>query len=326
MSTEAKVDVAKEAGLAEAEKRPASAGRRAEGDKPADASVADATAKTEETKNEKAEEKPYNDVLAENLAKIKLNAKQLGMVKAAGGENSEFKGYKVCVLNCTLKKSPEISHTDGILAIAEGIYKALGCEVDHIRLVDHEVATGVYPDMTARDPKGWPKDEWPAIYKRVMDADILLLTSPVWLGMKSSVCNKAIERLYANSHLLNDKGQYSAYGKVGTCLVTGNEDGAKHCAIEIIYALQHLGFLIPPQADAGYLGMNIGPGPSLLDDPDKFLANDFAARNTTFMCFNALVAAQMIKKNGGWPKVGNSRTDWDVFGANAENPNPEHRS
>ena len=35
-----------------------------------------------------------------------------------------------------------------------------------------------------------------------------------------------IERLYANSHLLNEHGQYADYGKVGGCLITGNEESS----------------------------------------------------------------------------------------------------
>ena len=69
-----------------------------------------------------------------------------------------------------------------------------------------------------------------------------------------------IERLYGNSHLLNDAGQYAYYGRVGGCLVTGNEDGVKHCAMNVLYSLQHLGYMIPPQADAGWIG-EAGPGP-----------------------------------------------------------------
>jgi len=55
-----------------------------------------------------------------------------------------------------------------------------------------------------------------------------VLLSPIWLGDKSSVCTQVIERLYGNSHLLNDAGQYAYYGRVGGCIITGNEDGAKH--------------------------------------------------------------------------------------------------
>ena len=89
-----------------------------------------------------------------------------------------------------------------------------------------------------------------------------------------------IERLYGNSHLLNDAGQWAYYGRVGGCIITGNEDGAKHCAMNILYSLQHLGYVIPPQADSGWLG-EAGPGPSYLDPGSGGPENDFTNRNTT---------------------------------------------
>ena len=81
-------------------------------------------------------------------------------------------------------------------------------------------------------------DDWPALYQKVLDANILVLGSPIWLGEKSSVCRRVIERLYGNSGDLNDAGQYAYYGRVAGCLITGNEDGIKHCAMGILYALQ----------------------------------------------------------------------------------------
>jgi multimeric flavodoxin WrbA len=83
---------------------------------------------------------------------------------------------------------------------------------------------------------GWDTDAWPEIYKLVMDADILVLAGPIWLGDNSSQMKKTIERLYACSSLLNDKGQYAYSGKVGGCLITGNEDGIKHCAMNVVYS------------------------------------------------------------------------------------------
>ncbi|TWE21538.1 hypothetical protein FB465_6721 [Kitasatospora atroaurantiaca] len=77
---------------------------------------------------------------------------------------------------------------------------------------------------------------------------------PIWLGDNSSVMKQVIERLYACSSILNSEGQYAYYGRVGGCLITGNEDGAKHCAMNVLYSLQHLGYVIPPQADAGWVG------------------------------------------------------------------------
>ena len=153
-----------------------------------------------------------------------------------------------------------------------------------------------------------------------MAADILVLCTPIWLGEKSSVCTQVIERLYGNSHLLNDAGQYAYYGRVGGCLVTGNEDGVKHCAMNILYSLQHLGYVIPPQADAGWIG-EAGPGPSYLDPGSGGPENDFTNRNTTFMTWNLLHLARMIKDAGGIPAHGNQRSEWDA-GCRFDFPNP----
>src|SRR5579864_7462270 len=153
-------------------------------------------------------------------------------------------------INCTLKPSPERSHTQGLIDVSAGIMRKQGVQVDTVRAIDHDIATGVWPDMTEH---GWERDDWPAIFEEVDAAHILVLCTPIWLGEKSSVCTQIIERLYGNSHLLIDAGQYAYYGRVGGCLVTGNEDGVKHCAINILSSLQHLDYMIPPQADAGWI-------------------------------------------------------------------------
>jgi multimeric flavodoxin WrbA len=163
----------------------------------------------------------------------------------------DFSDLRAVYINCTLKRSPEPSNTQALADRSIAIMRKLGVGVDVIRAVDHDIATGVYPDMTEH---GWDSDEWPALFERVMAADILVLLSPIWLGEKSSICTRVIERLYGNSHLLNEHGQWAYYGRVGGCIITGNEDGAKHCAMNILYSLQHLGFVIPPQADAGWIG------------------------------------------------------------------------
>jgi len=157
----------------------------------------------------------------------------------------------------------------------------------------------------------------------VMASDILVLAMPIWLGEKSSVCTRVIERLYGGSHLLNDQGQYAYYGRVGGCLVTGNEDGVKHCAMNVLYSLQHLGYVIPPQADAGWIG-EAGPGPSYLDPGSGGPENDFTNRNTTFMTWNLLHVANLLQKAGGIPAFGNQRTEWDA-GARFDFENPEYR-
>jgi multimeric flavodoxin WrbA len=172
-----------------------------------------------------------------------------------------YDDLRALFINCTLKRSPELSHTQGLIDVSTRILAKQGVEVQVIRAVDHDIATGVWPDMTEH---GWATDAWPAIYETVLAADILVVAGPIWLGDNSSVTKRVIERLYACSHLLNEAGQYAYYGRVGGCLITGNEDGVKHCAMNVLYSLQHLGYTIPPQADAGWIG-EAGPGPSYLD-------------------------------------------------------------
>jgi multimeric flavodoxin WrbA len=232
----------------------------------------------------------------------------------------DFSDLKALFINCTLKKSPETSHTDGLVRISKAVLEKNGVAVEEVRAVDHDIAYGVYPDMTE---KGWDKDDWPAIYEKVKISEILILTSPIWLGEKSSVCTKIIERLYSSSGDLNAAGQYAYYGKVGGCLITGNEDGIKHCSMSMLYALQHIGYVIPPQADAGWIG-EAGPGPSYLDPGSGGPENDFTNRNTTFMTWNLLHLARLIKDAGGIPAHGNQRSAWDA-GCRADFPNPEHR-
>jgi multimeric flavodoxin WrbA len=223
-------------------------------------------------------------------------------------------------VNCTLKPSPEQSHTQGLADRSVAILRERGVAVDVVRAVDHDIATGVWPDMTEH---GAATDEWPALFERVLAADILVLCTPIWLGDKSSVCTRVVERLYACSSLLNEAGQYAYYGRVGGCLVTGNEDGIKHVAMNVLYSLQHLGYTIPPQADAGWIG-EAGPGPSYLDEGSGGPENDFTNRNTTFMTWNLLHLARMLKDAGGIPAHGNQRSVWDA-GCAAGNANPEHR-
>ena len=232
----------------------------------------------------------------------------------------DYGGLKAVFINCTLKRSPETSNTRGLMDVAEAIMRKHGVGVETIRAVDHRIAAGVQPDMREH---GWEHDDWPMLWRTIDAADILVIGTPIWLGDKSSVCTRVIERLYAQSGQTNAAGQYVFYGKVGGCVVTGNEDGIKHCAMNILYSLQHLGCVIPPQADAGWIG-EAGPGPSYLDPGSGGPQNDFTQRNTTFMAWNLMHLAAMLKARGGIPAHGNVRAAWDA-GARFDHPNPEYR-
>lgn len=232
----------------------------------------------------------------------------------------DFSGLKALYFNGTLKKSPGVSNTEGLLEASRELMANHGVETEVIRTVDHDIASGVYPDMREH---GWDSDEWPEIYKKVQAADILVICGPIWLGDNSSQTKKLIERLYANSGELNENGQYAYYGKVGGAIITGNEDGLKHCAMNILYSLQHIGCAIPPQADAGWLG-EVGPGPSYLDKDSGGPENDFTNRNVTFMTYNLMHMAKMLKANGGIPAYGNQLAKWKK-GEHFGYENPEYR-
>ncbi|MGN6162071.1 MAG: flavodoxin family protein [Marmoricola sp.] len=235
----------------------------------------------------------------------------------------DFSGLRAMYINCTLKRRPEVSNTQGLIDASVGIMRKHGVEVEVLRAIDHPIATGVYPDMREH---GWEQDAWAGeggIGERVLASDILVLGGPIWLGDNSSVMKQIIERIYSYSGMLNDKGQYIFYGRVGGCLITGNEDGIKHCAMNVLYSLQHVGYTIPPNADAGWIG-EAGPGPSYLDPGSGGPENDFTNRNTTFMTWNLMHAARALKQAGGVPGYGNQRSEWND-GARFDFENPEYR-
>jgi multimeric flavodoxin WrbA len=233
----------------------------------------------------------------------------------------DFSDLRALFLNCSLKRSAaEPSNTQALMDNSVAIMEANGVAVDTIRIADLVIPPGVEEDMTEH---GFDRDDWPAIQQRVLDAEILVIGTPIWLGEKSSLCTRVIERLYGYSGLLNDQGQWIYYGRVGGVIVTGNEDGIKHVAINTLYSRQHLGYTLPPQAAAGWIG-EAGPGPSYADPGSGGVENEFTQRNTTFMTWNLMHAAAMLKRGGGIPAYGNQRREWDA-GARFDHPNPEYR-
>ena len=240
--------------------------------------------------------------------------------------SADFSDLKALFINCTLKPSGQAeSHTERLMKNAMAIMETNGVTLDYLRAADHQIAFGVQPDMRKEGAK---VDDWPDIFwPKVSEADILVLGTPLWLGEESSICRVIIERLYAHSGQRNDKGQYIFYGKVGGCMVTGNEDGIKHAAMTCLYAMQHVGYMIAPQADCGWIG-EAGPGPSYGDKQDDGsragFDNEFTQRNSTFMAFNLLHAARMLKDAGGYPAVGNVPGEWED-GKKPGWPNPEYR-
>ena len=220
----------------------------------------------------------------------------------------DYSGLRALFINTSLKASHQgESHTEALMRVAMTIMEGAGVEAEMIRAADLTLAFGVQPDMREH---GAAADDWPdRVWPKVKAADILVLGTPIWLGEESSLCRLVIERLYAHSAQQNEAGQAVFYGKAGGCVVTGNEDGVKHVAMTCLFALQHIGYAIPPQADTGWIG-EAGPGASYGDD-GAGLDNDYTRRTTTFMAWNLMHMAQLMRAAGGFPSHGNRVPAWN---------------
>ncbi|MEJ8633312.1 flavodoxin family protein [Streptomyces sp. NPDC006475] len=165
---------------------------------------------------------------------------------------------KALVVNCTLKRSPDPSNTHALAEVVGHRLIELGCDVEYVRAVDLDIRPGVVSD--AGDG-----DEWPAVHRKLLGAQILIVASPTWVGRPSSVAQRVLERMSALMSEQDHEGRPVAYNRVAGVVVTGNEDGAHHVISEITGALGDIGYTIPGQSWT-YWHLGPGPGPDYLDD------------------------------------------------------------
>ncbi|APH06425.1 flavodoxin family protein [Bacillus weihaiensis] len=193
---------------------------------------------------------------------------------------------KAIYLNTSLKSSTEESNTSALIKESREWLKMEGVQSEELRVADYKIAFGMDTDMG-------DGDEWPKLLEKVKEADIIVIGTPLWIGEKSSVATLVMERLYASSSETNEKGQPIFYNKVGGAIVTGNEDGAKDAAKSILYGLQHIGFTIPPNVDAYWVG-EAGPGPSYIEAGKD---NEFTKKNTKTMSYNVVHFSRLLTKH-----------------------------
>lgn len=195
---------------------------------------------------------------------------------------------KAVILNASFKTSEEEpSNTEALSNELTEIFDKKGVAHETVRLADYSIKYGVSDDLGEGD-------EWPEIFEKIKEADILVLATPVWAGEKSSLAKLAIERINGGASITNEKGQSIYYNKVAGTVVTGNEDGAKKAAGSILFTLSHFGFNIPPNADAYWVG-EAGPGPSYIEA--NGIENDFTRNNITMEAYNLIHLARILKQN-----------------------------
>jgi multimeric flavodoxin WrbA len=196
-----------------------------------------------------------------------------------------FLALTALALNCTLKSGDEPSSTqkllDEVLA-ALNHHKVAG---ECVRIADLNIKPGV----TSDEGEG---DEWPALRKRILKADILVLGTPIWLGQPSSIAKRVLERMDAFLEETDDHNRMPSYGKVAVVAIVGNEDGAHHCHAEMFQALNDVGFTIPAGAGTYWVGEAMGS----TDYKDLRKPYDKTVQATKMLASNAAHLASLLKQ------------------------------
>lgn len=166
-------------------------------------------------------------------------------------EKNAVPGLRALGMNCTLKCGPEESSTQKLLDQVLRAMTPYHVDTSSIRVVDHDVKPGVKAD----EGDG---DEWPMLRRQVLDANILVLGTPIWMGQPSSVAHRVLERMDAFLGEIDEHGRYPTFGRVAVIAVVGNEDGAHHVTAELYQALADVGFSIPGGSSAYWVGEAMG--------------------------------------------------------------------
>jgi multimeric flavodoxin WrbA len=191
---------------------------------------------------------------------------------------------KAFALICTLTPSPAESSSDLMANRILGRLEEQGVETSSARVVDHNVAPGVEADMGNGD-------EWPELRRQILEADILLLAAPIWVGHMSSLGQRVFERLDADLSSTDDEGRPIMYNKVALTAVVGNEDGAHHVTAEMHQGLNDIGFTVPAQGGVYW----VGEAMQTVDFKDLDQIPDPVASTISSMTANAVHLAQSLK-------------------------------
>lgn len=200
------------------------------------------------------------------------------------GRTPDDIALRALVLVGTLTPSPARSSSEllGRQVLAE--LETHGVTGEVVRVVDHDVRPGVGVDMGEGDA-------WPALRRRLLDAQILVIATPIWLGQPSSVTKRVLERLDAELSETDDEGRLLTYGKVAGVAVVGNEDGAHHVSAEVFQALNDVGFTLPAAAVTYWVGEAMGS----TDYQDLDETPDTTAGTTTTLAAHLVHVARLLR-------------------------------
>lgn len=197
---------------------------------------------------------------------------------------------RALALNATLKRSGgDPSSTDRMLGLIAAEMAKAGVQTETVRLADHNI----FPRVTSDEGEG---DAWPALRRKVLAADIILFGTPIWMGQPDSISKRVLERMDAFLSETDDEGRMVSYGKVAAIAVVGNEDGAHHVSAEMYQALNDVGFTIPANAVAYWVGEAMG-STNFVDLPE---VPDKVATTVAMLARNTVHLAKLLK-DGQYP-------------------------
>jgi multimeric flavodoxin WrbA len=192
-------------------------------------------------------------------------------------------------LNCSLKRSTgEPSSTDAMISVLEAAFSSHDVTLtETIRLADYNVLPGVTSDEGAGD-------DWPSIRRRILDADILIFGTPIWLGQTSSLAKRVLERMDAFLGETDDRGRMPSFSKVAVAAIVGNEDGAHNVTADLFQALNDEGWTIPASAACYWVGeaMQKTDFKDLPEIPEK------VRQSAAMAASNAAHLARLLKQSG----------------------------
>jgi multimeric flavodoxin WrbA len=190
---------------------------------------------------------------------------------------------KVLAFNCTLKPGRKPSSTDKLLRQVMKAFAEHGAKGEIVRAADHDIKPGVESD----EGRG---DAWPKLRAKVVDCNVLVIGTPIWLGQPSSIAKRVMERMDAFLYETDAHERMPSFGKVALAAIVGNEDGAHHCSAEIFQALNDVGFTVPACAMTYWVGEAMGDK----DYVDLKATPRAVAQATDMMVRNAVHLAALL--------------------------------
>ena len=192
----------------------------------------------------------------------------------------------VLALNASLKHEPAVSNTGELADLVLAEVRALASvHTELVRLSDLTLPVG----LGFREAD---KDDWPDLVTKIKTADIVLFCTPIWWGGRSSLMQRLIERLDALDEEYSATGRSAIKGKIAGIVITGSEDGALSVMGSIMMVLSFMGFTLPPECAAYWVG-EVGQPTS--QDREKRLRNMATMHMAKGLAQNVVFYARLLK-------------------------------